>query len=205
MLLRHTAILRLLCILLFAFVAVSCAPNTTLETSPAAETTSPTRTTPPPAQPSPKPTETTMQPAGTQPPTGAPEPDLRVCDQEPQGFSLGATPSPQAGLSVEIDRLIPPAPPARVEAVLQAGDVLVTWQGTGTDIDQFYQVYRREQGDECWQLVGIVPVEGENEGEYRFKVPLTDQPPNFAYAVTTVDIYGNQSDLSTLAVIGSDS
>lgn len=116
---------------------------------------------------------------------------------------MGATPSPQAGISVEVDRLIPPAPPARVEANLRDGSVVVTWQGTGTDVDQFYQVYRREKASECWQLVGMVEVEGENEGEYRFDAPMTEQPENVAYAVTTVDIYGNQSELSTLAEIGS--
>lgn len=118
---------------------------------------------------------------------------------------MGATPSPEAGISVEVDRLIPPAPPARVEAVVRDGNVLVTWQGTGTDVDQFYQVYLREEESECWQLIGIVEVEGENEGEYSFDAPMTEQPANYTYAVTTVDIYGNQSDLSALAKIGSDS
>lgn len=140
---------------------------------------------------------------GTQPPSGAPQPDFPVCDQEAQALALGATPSPAAGISVEVDRLIPPAPPARVEAVLQDGEAVVSWQGTGTDVDQFYQVYRREQDAECWQLIGFVEVQGENEGEYSFAAPVTAQEQDPSYAVTTVDIYGNESDLSALAEAGA--
>ncbi|HEX6304439.1 MAG TPA: hypothetical protein VFZ76_09640 [Anaerolineales bacterium] len=202
---RHTAILRLLCILIIVFLAVSCVPNATQQTSPAASTALPTRTTSTATQPTPQPTDTAIPLAGTQPPSGAPQPDFTVCDQEAQGLPVGATPSPEAGISVEVDRLIPPAPPARVEAVVRDGNVLVTWQGTGTDVDQFYQVYLREEESECWQLIGIVEVEAENEGEYSFDAPMTEQPANYTYAVTTVDIYGNQSDLSALAKIGSDS
>lgn len=205
MLFRHTAILRLCCILFLAFLAVSCAPSTTQQASPTANTALPTRAAPLPTQATPQPTDTAIPAPGTEPPSGAPEPDFPVCDQETQGLSLGATPSPAAGISVEVDRLIPPAPPARVEAVVQDGNVLVTWQGTGTDVDQFYQVYRREQAGECWQLIGIVEVEGGNEGEYSFDAPVTEQPENYTYAVTTMDIYGNQSDLSALAKIGLDS
>lgn len=205
MLPRHTAILGLLCILFLAFVAVSCAPDAPLEVSPAAETALPTRTPPQATQTPPQPSDTPVPPQTTQPPSGAPTPDFAACDEEAEGLSIGATPSPQAGISVEVDRLIPPAPPARVEAVRQNAHVRVTWQGTGTDVDQFYQVYRREQASECWQLIGVVEVEGENEGQYSLNVPLNDQPQDATYAVTTVDIYGNQSDLSTPTEIGSDS
>jgi hypothetical protein len=204
LLFRHTAVVRQLCIFIFAFLATSCAPNATPQVSPAANIAVPTRTAPPATQPAPQPTDTATPDQGTQPPSGAPQPDFPICDQEAQGLSVEATPSPEAGISVEVDRLIPPAPPARVEVGLQDGDVLVTWQGTGTDVDQFYQVYQREQASECWQLIGIVEVEGENEGQYSFDAPVTDQPENYTYAVTTVDIYGNQSELSALAVIGSN-
>jgi fibronectin type 3 domain-containing protein len=116
-----------------------------------------------------------------------------------EGIIVGTTPSPEGGISVNVDQLIPPAPPAAVKA--ESGDegVLVTWQGTGTDVDQFYQIYRQEQGEECWELIGVVPVEGDNKGRYSFSASPTEQLKEYKYAVTTVDIYGQESDLSQIA------
>lgn len=107
-----------------------------------------------------------------------------------------ATPSPEEGISVEIDRLIPPAPPANVEAYLEANELFVSWQGTGTDVDQYYQVYRRGMNAECWEIIGIQTVIEDNKGGYIFNAPMIENPENFRFAVTTVDIYGNESNLS---------
>ncbi len=95
-----------------------------------------------------------------------------------------------------MDALIPPAPPARVEARQADDGIVVSWQGTGTDVDQFYKVYRKTSGEECWQAIGIQLIEGDNKGGYLFNVPLDERADEYAYAVTTVDIYGNESELS---------
>ena len=94
--------------------------------------------------------------------------------------------------------MIPPAPPAKVELSVSDGGVVVTWQGTGTDVDEFYNIYQRVAGDECWVHVGAVPIEGENIGWYEYYGILTSKANTHSYAVTTVDIYGNESDLSTI-------
>jgi fibronectin type 3 domain-containing protein len=116
-----------------------------------------------------------------------------------EGDIVGITPSPEGGISVNVDQLIPPAPPAMVRTELGDEGLLVTWQGTGTDVGQFYQVYRQEQGQDCWELIGVVPVEGENQDRYSFNAPPTEQSKEYKYAVTTVDIYGHESNLSQIA------
>ncbi len=72
----------------------------------------------------------------------------------------------------------------------------MTWQGTGTDVDQSYNVYQLETEKECWVLIGTKPVEGENQGVYTFDTVKSGQPDANFYAVTTIDIYDNESDLS---------
>jgi hypothetical protein len=116
-----------------------------------------------------------------------------------EGGTVGTTPSPEGGISANLDQLIPPAPPAAVKAESEGEGVLVTWQGTGTDVDQFYQVYRQGQGKECWELIGVVPVKGDNKDRYSFSAPPTEQSKEYKYAVTTVDIYGHESNLSQIA------
>ena len=101
--------------------------------------------------------------------------------------------------------MIPPSPPAKVEVIYSEAGVLLTWGSTGTDVDQFYKVYRSKKGDECWQLIGIKPIEGDNKGGYEFEATITVQTDSYIYAITTVDIYGNESDLSMADILGSGS
>jgi hypothetical protein len=92
-----------------------------------------------------------------------------------------------------MDSMIPPAPPAKVEAAISANTVLITWSGTGTDVDQYYKIYQRKLGDECWQLIGVKKIEGDNKGGYKFEIKAIVLTNEIIYAVTTVDIYGNES------------
>ncbi len=96
---------------------------------------------------------------------------------------------------MEIDSLIPPAPPAFLNSSLSSDGALLTWQGTGTDVDQLYNLYRRGQERDCWEFIGTEPVEGDNRGIYTFKIMITDKPAAYIFGVTTVDIYANESDL----------
>jgi len=121
-----------------------------------------------------------------------------VCENKQEEIASQETPSSQSGLSMELDSLIPPAPPAKVELSDSEGGVVVTWQGTGTDVDKFYNIYQRVAGDKCWVHIGAVPIEGENIGWYELYAILTSKANTHSYAVTTVDIYGNESALSTI-------
>lgn len=114
-------------------------------------------------------------------------------------------PAEGAGISVEQDHFIPPVPPGRVEAQIVADGVQLFWQGTGTDVDQFYQIYRKEVEDDCWELIGLEPVVGDNQGTYTFSIPDSDQPGTFSYAVTTLDVYGNESNIATTVKVNTDS
>jgi hypothetical protein len=91
---------------------------------------------------------------------------------------------------------IPPAPPAKVEFRTDEGAVLVSWLGTGTDVDSFYKIYRQEAEGDCLQLIGVVLVEGDNRGTYQFNAPAHVAEDSQAFAVATVDIYGQESGLS---------
>ena len=104
-----------------------------------------------------------------------------------------------------MDSMFPPAPPAKVEVIYSESGVLLTWGGTGTDVDQFYKVYRAKEGDECWQLIGIKPIEGDNKGGYEFDILIIVQTETHIFAITTVDIYGNESDLSIAEALDSGS
>jgi hypothetical protein len=106
---------------------------------------------------------------------------------------------------MEMDSMFPPAPPAKVEADHSASGIVLTWGGTGTDVDQFYKIYQNGEGDDCWQLIDIVPIEGDNKGRYEFNVLTTVQTETHIFAITTVDIYGNESDLSISEALDSGS
>jgi hypothetical protein len=197
---RIKAICGLSCTVVVAVLLAACASRAPTGAPPAETVSLPTETRPTESLPSPT--------AAVVPATSAPstptleftaESDVGFCSRVLEGGIGGTTPSPEGGLSVSIDQLIPPAPPPAVKAESRGEDMLVTWQGTGTDVDQFYKVYRLEQGEDCWELIGVVPVEGDNKQGYSFNAPRTEQAKEYQYAVTTVDIYGTESDLSQIA------
>ena len=152
----------------------------------------------------PDPTEPTAAIPTNQPPKTVNTPsqsdtskaDFRVCKSASEALTDRETPAPHSGLSMELDSLIPPAPPAHVTAIASDKGVAVTWQGTGTDVDQFYNVYQRVEGDECWEHIGAVPIVDDNSGGYEFYARINDETSLYLFAVTTVDIYGSESSLS---------
>lgn len=106
--------------------------------------------------------------------------------------TLSATSTPQ-GISQEMDALIPPIPPAQLSATRQDLGILLTWMGTGSDIDTHYNVYRRDTASGEWQVIASVAVLKDNRGAYSY----LDLPPEsgdaVSYAVSTVDRYGKES------------
>ncbi|GMQ77923.1 MAG: hypothetical protein BMS9Abin02_0414 [Anaerolineae bacterium] len=187
-----------------AWLLVACSPEVTVKDSPSTIAPPAQRSEPQPSRTLPEPTEpslplTNTPLSSTPSPPNTSESALVFCDKPPDGLALSKTPSQQEGLSAEIDSLIPPAPPAFVNSSLSEDGALVTWAGTGTDVDQFYNVYRLGQEQDCWEFIGMAPVEGDNQGVYTFDTMITDKQTTEIFGVTTVDIYGNESDL-TIAV-----
>ena len=202
----------LIFVLFFAILTSACQPSVTSDTSSSPYSTIPSRTDPPPTQPPPEPTGAQVEATATSLPATQTPITINVqdtgdpfCENGQQGGSSPATPSPQAGISMEMDSMFPPAPPAILEAVYSASGTVLTWGGTGTDVDQFYKIYQREEGDDCWQLIGIESIEGDNKGGYEFDVVITVQTETQIFAITTVDIFGNESDLSIAEAFDSGS
>ncbi len=105
------------------------------------------------------------------------------------------------GIPVEQDSLIPPIPPAQVRANRLDEGIELRWQGTGSDIVIHYVIYRRPLNVEKWEIIGIVPVQNENQGEYMFHDPGPDNWSRYEYAVAVVDLYDNESILSETAAL----
>jgi hypothetical protein len=201
----------------FLFISISiivsaCQPTTSNGVSTTQDSPLLTSTEPLPTQPAPQATETEIEPQDTTSPTpnpltttSTPWSAFLACDVQPGNDAPPATPSPQAGITSALDSAIPPAPPAKVEAVYSADGVLLTWGGTGTDVDQFYKIYQRKQGDECWQYIGIKMIEGDNKGGYQFEVNGIVETDPSMFAITTVDIYGNESIQSMAEFLRSGS
>jgi hypothetical protein len=99
-----------------------------------------------------------------------------------------------------MDALIPPIPPAQLAATRQAEEVLLTWMGTGSDIDTHYVVYRRLSGGEAWDALGFVAVQGDNRGAYSYLDTSPSAGQTSEYSVTTFDHYGKESDRATILV-----
>jgi hypothetical protein len=202
-----------------ASIVTACAPAASIDGSNMLVSSPTTRQEPSPSQLPPHPTEiipetteiittateTSKPPTSTLPVANPPTHGFTVCDEKPDDLPPPATPSPQAGIPVELDSTFPPAPPAKVEGISSESSVLLTWGGTGTDVDQFYKAYRRMEGDECWQLIGTILAEGDNKGGYQFESIGIVQAENYIYTITTIDIYGNESNLLIAEILNSES
>ncbi len=97
-----------------------------------------------------------------------------------------------------MDALIPPIPPAQLAVIRSAGGVLLSWLGTGSDIDTHYVIYRRLPGEDAWQALGFVATEGDNRGAYSYLDASPDAGQTSEYSVTTFDRYGKESDRATI-------
>ena len=104
----------------------AAAPSTPLQPS-QADTNLPSQPTQPPL-------------LGPTQPSGIVVPTMPISEE--LSPTLSTTPTPQ-GISQEMDALIPPIPPAQLAATRQGQGVLLSWMGTGSDIDTHYGIYRR--------------------------------------------------------------
>jgi hypothetical protein len=102
------------------------------------------------------------------------------------------------GISIQQDSLIPPIPPGQVRANLFDGFVELRWQGTGSDIDVHYIIYRRPVNSENWEKISTASVQGRNRGEYIFNDHTIESGVSYEYAIAVVDHYGNESSLSEI-------
>lgn len=100
------------------------------------------------------------------------------------------------GIPLEQDQGIPPLQPAGIEARVSDTGVELSWQGTGSDILVHYIVYRRPLSADEWEAVAIVPISENNQGEYVWTDKLPEIIEPLLYALTAVDRYGNESQLS---------
>jgi hypothetical protein len=90
--------------------------------------------------------------------------------------------------------------------VEQQDDCLhLQWAGTGSDVVTDYLLYRRINGDEAWEVVREVPVEGDNRGLYELcDDTLSATASSVEYALVARDLYGNTSQLSESVQIQMD-
>jgi len=107
--------------------------------------------------------------------------------------TISTTTTPQ-GISQEMDALIPPIPPAQLSATRQTDGVRLSWMGTGSDIDTHYVIYRRLPGEDAWQTLGFVAIQGDNRGAYSYLDASPEAGQTSEYSVTTFDRYGKESD-----------
>jgi len=125
--------------------------------------------------------------------------------------SLSATPTQavaptqdggdNGGITIEQDSLIPPIPPSQVRAILFEGFVELRWQGTGSDIDVQYNIYRRLSNSDYWEEISIVPVKDSNRGEYVFHDDTIESGISYEYAIAALNHYGKESSLSEIAKV----
>ena len=111
---------------------------------------------------------------------------------------------PGEGITFEENQGLPSIPPHQMEIALSETGITISWAGTGSDIDLYYTVYRRPLGGVDWEQIGIIPVEGNNRGNYRFEYTVTvEEIDLYEYAVSTTDQYGKESQLSEIVSISS--
>jgi fibronectin type 3 domain-containing protein len=101
------------------------------------------------------------------------------------------------------DQLIPPIPPPNIKTEVATGSVTLSWQGTGSDIDANYIVYRRLAGTDDWEIVASIPIEGNNRGTYAHQDTTTKGGNVYEYAIATIDTYKNESALSEIVTAES--
>lgn len=78
---------------------------------------------------------------------------------------------------------------------------MVSWLGTGEDIVQHYQVYRKTVEDGKWQWISDVGATEDNRGQYEFEDTTIDLGSGYVYGVRAINVYGKASEISVSAVI----
>lgn len=105
------------------------------------------------------------------------------------------------GISIQEDSKIPPIPPSGIQANLNTNFVELRWIGTGSDIDVQYIIYRRLKGTSRWEKISTIATKDPNQGEYFFNDYTIEANISYEYAISVMDHYGNESDLSDVAQV----
>lgn len=94
-----------------------------------------------------------------------------------------------------------PLHPSQITVDITGDSIVVTWLGTGEDIIQHYQVYRKILGTEKWQWLGNIKATEDNKEKYEFKDATISPGISYIYGVKATNIYGKESDMSESPVI----
>lgn len=94
-----------------------------------------------------------------------------------------------------------PLHPSQLTVDVVEGTVMVRWLGTGEDIIQYYQVYRKTVDDGKWQWISDVEATEDNRGQYEFEDTTTDLEIGYVYGVRALNVYGKESEISVSVVI----
>jgi fibronectin type 3 domain-containing protein len=100
------------------------------------------------------------------------------------------------GISMEEDSKLSPLYPNKLSASIQENQIILTWVGTGSDVIEYYKIYRKSVNDDKWEYIDRVNSSEDNRGQYYYRERITAQNFAYEYAVTAVDIYGNESEFS---------
>jgi len=98
--------------------------------------------------------------------------------------------SDTAFAKIQIPNITPPDPPRNVRVINDQGfRALLTWNATLSEDADHYLVYRKQTGDEEFDLVDRLAVR-----ERRLRDESVDVGKSYRYAVSAVDTSGNESD-----------
>lgn len=112
---------------------------------------------------------------------------------------IGLSGSP--GISREENSKLKPLQPSQLAVERVKQTFVMTWVGTGSDIVEYYQVYRKGDKEATWLQIGKVKVVGDNVGSYKFTDADVRRTTIYVYGVTARDIYGNESAVSESSAI----
>jgi len=142
-------------------------------------------------------------------------PDTRRHDVQPHAAAMDESPAPtlagtserepsrEPGISREEDSHLRPSAPAVLEAQAMPDGAVLTWKGAGDDRIVYYRVYRRVSDTTPWRLIDRVPAKGDNRDPYAFRDESAERDGAWCYGVSSVDGYGNESEITERCVVTS--
>lgn len=94
-----------------------------------------------------------------------------------------------------------PLHPSQLNVDIVEDKVVVRWLGTGEDIVQHYQVYRKTVEDSNWQWISDVEATEDNRGQYEFEDTTIALGSGYVYGIRAINVYDKASEISVSAVI----
>lgn len=122
----------------------------------------------------------------------------------PRGENTQKTAATEKGITPnEAKRLIPFAP-SQITGEMKAGNVFLRWFGTGEDLVN-YEIYRKTDHAESWQLVGVVKSVEDNRRRYEWSETADQSATSYSYAIRSVNHYSTRSLFSKTVriIVGS--